>query len=115
MEFSYIAYSKDKKLVKGRLSATNEEAAANLLNYGGYQILRVRPYVPFVNLGRLSALFTTVNPREVVMFSRQLALLLESGTDIVASLELLQNQVTNRTLKKAIGNIVSDIRGGSSL
>jgi type IV pilus assembly protein PilC len=115
MEFSYVAYSKDKKLVKGRLSATSEEAAAKLLSYGGYQVLRIKQYVAFADLGKLSALFSRVNPREVIMFSRQLALLLESGTDIVASLELLQNQVTNRTLKKAIGNIVSDIRGGSSL
>ena len=115
MEFSYIAYSKDKKLVKGRLSATNEEAAAKLLSYGGYQVLRVKSYTAFVDLGRLSALFTRVSPREIVMFSRQLALLLESGTDIVVSLELLQAQVTNRTLKKVIGSIVSDIRGGSSL
>ena len=115
MEFSYVAYSKDRKLVRGRLSATNEEAAAKLLTYGGYQVLRVKPYIAFVNLGRLSVLFARVSPREVIMFSRQLALLLESGTDIVASLELLQAQVTNRTLQKAIGNIVSDIRGGSSL
>ncbi len=115
MDFSYVAYSKDKKLVKGRLSATNEEAAAKLLSYGGYQVLRIKQYVAFTDLGKLSALFSRVNPREVIMFSRQLALLLESGTDIVASLELLQAQVTNRTLQKAIGNIVSDIRGGSSL
>jgi len=115
MEFSYIAYGKDKKLVKGRLSATNEEAAIKLLSYGGYQVLRVKSYTAFVDLGRLSALFTRVSPREIVMFSRQMALLLESGTDIVVSLELLQAQVTNRTLKKVIGSIVSDIRGGSSL
>jgi type IV pilus assembly protein PilC len=49
------------------------------------------------------------------MFSRQLALLLQSGTDIVASLELLQTQVTNHTLKRALGDVVADIRGGSSL
>jgi type IV pilus assembly protein PilC len=49
------------------------------------------------------------------MFSRQLALLLESGTDIVTSLELLQSQITNRTTKGVIGEIASDIRGGSSL
>lgn len=115
MEYSYIAYSKDKKMVKGRLSATNEEAATKLLSYGGYQVLRVKPYIPFINLGRLSDLFARVNPREVIMFSRQLALLLESGTDIVASLELLQGQVTNRALQKVIGNVISDIRGGSSL
>lgn len=49
------------------------------------------------------------------MFSRQLALLLESGTDIVTSLELLQSQVTNRTLAGIIGEVAADIRGGSSL
>jgi type IV pilus assembly protein PilC len=115
MDYSYVAYSKEKKLVKGRLSATSEETALNLLNYGGYQVIRVRPYTPFFNMGRLSALFGRVNPKEVVMFSRQLALLLESGTDIVASLELLQDQTTSRALKKALGEVVADIRGGSSL
>jgi type IV pilus assembly protein PilC len=49
------------------------------------------------------------------MFSRQLALLLESGTDIVTSLELLQSQATNRILRSVVGEIASDIRGGSSL
>lgn len=115
MDFSYVAYTKDKKLVKGKLSASSGEAAAKLLGYSGYQVLTLRQYVPFLNLEKLSALFARVNPREVIMFSRQLALLLESGTDIVASLELLQGQVTNRTLQRAIGDIVSDIRSGSSL
>ena len=49
------------------------------------------------------------------MFSRQLALLIESGTDIVTALELLQSQVTNRGLKRVIGEVTADIRGGSSL
>lgn len=49
------------------------------------------------------------------MFSRQLALLLESGTDIVTSLELLQSQMTNRTLKRVLGEVATDIRNGSSM
>jgi len=115
MEYSYVAYTKDKKVVKGRLAATSTEAAIDLLNYGGYRAIKVKPHVPFINLGRLSSLFGNVNQKEVVMFSRQLALLLESGTDIVASLELLQGQVTGRTLRQALATVVADIRGGSSL
>lgn len=115
MDYSYVAYGNDRKLVKGKISAASEVAAAKLLSYGGYQVLSVKPRVSFVNLGRLSALFTRVNPKEVTMFSRQLALLLESGTDIVVSLELLQGQVTNRTLQRVIGEMVADIRGGNSL
>jgi type IV pilus assembly protein PilC len=115
MEYSYVAYTKDRRLVKGKLSAVDEAAAASLLNYGGYQVLSLKQVVPFFDTGGLGARFARVKSTEIVMFSRQLALLLESGTDIVTSLELLQNQTTNHTLKKVIADVVNDIRGGSSL
>ena len=115
MKYAYTAYTKDKKLVKGQLEATGEEAAANLLGYGGYQVLTLKEVVPFFDPGQMFARFSRVKPMEMVMFSRQLALLLESGTDIVTSLELLQSQISNQTLKKVLSQVVSDIRGGSSL
>lgn len=115
MEYSYVAYKKDKKIVKGKVSATSAESAIDLLNYGGYKVIRVRQHNSLFNWEKILSLFGSVNPKEVVMFSRQLALLLQSGTDIVASLELLQNQVTNRSLRRALGEVVADIRGGSSL
>ena len=115
MKYAYTAYTKDKKLVKGQLEAASGEAATNLLGYGGYQVLTLKEIVPFFDSEQMFARFNRIKPMEIVMFSRQLALLLESGTDIVTSLELLQSQVTNQSLKKAITQIVSDIRGGSSL
>ena len=115
MEYAYVAYTEDRRLVKGKLSATGEEAATNLLSYGGYQVVSLKQVVPFFNTAKLAAAFSQIKLREIIMFSRQLALLLESGTDIVTSLELLQSQVTNRTLKKIIGDVASDIRGGTSL
>ena len=115
MDFQYIAYTTERRLVRGRLSATNEEAAVNLLSYGGYQVVSLKTITPFFNLEGLVARFSRIKSMEIIMFSRQLALLLESGTDIVTSLELLQRQVTNRTLQRMIGEVASDIRGGSSL
>jgi len=115
MDYAYVAYTEDRRLVKGKLSATNEEAATNLLSYGGYQVVNLKKIVPFFNTAKLVAAFARVKPREIIMFSRQLALLLEAGTDIVTSLDLLQSQITNRTLKKILGEIAADIRGGSSL
>lgn len=115
MEYSYVAYTEDKRLIKGKLSATSEEAATNLLSYGGYQVVNLKRVIPFFNMEKLAAIFSRIKPREIIMFSRQLALLLESGTDIVTSLELLQSQITNRTLQNIIGEIASDIRSGSSL
>lgn len=115
MNYAYVAYTKDKKMVKGQLSAASEQAATNLLGYGGYQVLTLKEVVPFFDREQMFARFNRIKPMEMVMFSRQLALLLNSGTDIVTSLELLQAQSTNQSLKKVIAQVVSDIRGGSSL
>ena len=115
MDYSYVAYTEDKRLVKGKLSATSEEAAGDLLSYGGYQVVSLKSVTRFFDKEKLIARFSRIKPREIIMFSRQLALLLESGTDIVTSLDLLQSQMTNRTLKRVIGEVASDIRGGKSL
>lgn len=115
MDFAYTAYTEDRRMVKGKVSAISEEAAAELLGYGGYKVVSLKSALPVLNREKLLARFSRIKPAEIVMFSRQLALLLESGTDIVTALDLLQNQITNQTLKKTIGEISSDIRGGSSL
>jgi len=115
MEFAYTAYTEDKRLVKGKVSAISEEAAAELLGYGGYKVVSLKSSLSLLNTEKLMARFSSIKAHEVVMFSRQFALLLESGTDIVTALDLLQGQITNKTLQKIVGEISSDIRGGSSL
>jgi type IV pilus assembly protein PilC len=115
MDFAYTAYTEDKKLVKGKVSATSEEAANELLSYGGYRVVNLKATFSLINKEKLLASFSQVKPAEIVMFSRQLALLLESGTDIVTSLDLLQSQIDNPTLGKIVGEVASDIRGGSPL
>ena len=48
------------------------------------------------------------------MFSRQLAILLESGIDIVTALDLFKTQAGNKIFKDTIGEIIADLRGGTS-
>jgi len=115
MDFAYTAYTEDKRLVKGKVSAISEESAAELLGYGGYKVVSLKSAIPLLNREKLLSRFSRVKPAEIVMFSRQLALLLESGTDIVTCLDLLQNQITSDTLRKIVGEVASDIRGGSSM
>lgn len=115
MDYRYVAYTEDRRVVKGKVSASNDEAAINMLRYGGYQVISLKPLASFFNTEKLRDRFSKINPKEVILFSRQLALLLESGTDIVTSLELLQNQATNNTFRQVITDVISDIRGGISL
>jgi type IV pilus assembly protein PilC len=115
MDFAYTAYTEDKRLVKGKVSARDEDAATQLLGYGGYRVVSLKKAVSLINKEKLLSRFTRIKPQEIVMFSRQLALLLESGTDIATSLDLLQDQTDNQTLHKIIGEVASDIRSGTSL
>jgi type IV pilus assembly protein PilC len=116
MNFTYVAYAEEeKKLINGQVSATSEESATELLAYGGYRVLSLKSVRPWFDKERLQAFLSRIKPTEIVMFSRQLALLLESGTDIVTALDLLRDQLTNQTLTKIVTELASDIRGGSSL
>jgi type IV pilus assembly protein PilC len=115
MIYQYIAAGEAGDIVKGKLSASSEEAIAETLSYAGYRLINLKPYVPFLSLGKLTAQLFPVKPPEVVLFYRQLALLLESGINVITSLELLQEQIANRTLKKVVGEAVTDIRGGNQL
>ena len=115
MVYQYVAYNENGNIVKGRLPAANEEAATELLGYAGYQAISLKPYVPFLNLDKLSVSLFRVKPTEIILIYRQLALLLESGIDIISSLELLREQAANRALKKVLGEVISDLRGGNQL
>ena len=115
MDFAYTAYTEDKRLVRGKVSAASEEAASELLSYGGYRVVSLKESIPFFNKEKLLGRFARIKPSEIIMFSRQMALLLESGTDLVMSLDLLKEQTDSQTLKRIIGDVASDIRAGSPL
>ena len=116
MVYQYAAYNTKGEVVKGRLSAASEEAATELLDYAGYQAISLKPYTPFFNMEKLTAsLSSEVKPAQIILLYRQLAMLLESGINIAASLELLQEGASNRALRKVLGEVVSDVRGGNQL
>jgi len=115
MIYQYVASDEKGAVVKGRLTAANDAAANEVLGYAGYRTISLKPYTPFVSSDRLSAFVFTVKKAEIILLYHQLAMLLESGTNIATSLELLQQQVSNRALKKVLGEVVSGIRAGSQL
>ncbi len=114
MDYAYLGYTEDRQMVKGRISATDERAASDMLANVGYRVISLKPATSFMpDLSKF--LQAGVKPAEMITFSRQLALLLESGVGIIQSLELLQSQTTDRTLRKVLIEVVNDLRGGKSL
>ncbi len=118
MAYRYIGCTADNKVVKGTIAASNQETAARLLSGQGYRIYSLKHVSDFLpSRDRLFAsLFRSrVKPSNIIIFSRQLALLLESGTDVVTGLQLLRAQSSNKRLEAVLGEIVTDVRGGSRL
>ena len=116
MVYKYIGYNDDKKVVRGTISAQNQETAGRILARSGYRILELKPVTSFVpSLEQSFPSLYHVKPEAIIMLSRQLALLLESGINIVTSLELLKEQSSNKALSKVLGEVVSDLRSGMRL
>ncbi len=115
MNYQYIACSESGEIVKGKLSATSEEAITEMLSYAGYRLINLKPHVPFLSLGRLTSQLFPLKQTEIILFYRQLALLLESGINIVTALDLLQEQISSRTLKQVVNDVIADLRSGNQL
>ena len=115
MIYQYVAYNTKGEVVKGKLSAATEETATELLDLAGYKVINLKPRVPLLSLSTLSAVLFSIRLDEVLLLYRQLAMLLESGVDIAASLDMLQQQSNNRSLKKVLSEVASDVRGGNQL
>jgi len=98
------------------VAAASQGVAAKVLTSQGYQVFSLKPVPPFMpSREQLFSASSKVKPEVIIVFSRQLALLIESGNNIVTSLELLQSQASNKYFKRIIGEIISDLRGGSQL
>ncbi len=115
MVYAYVAYNENKEIVKGKLEAKNEEHATSLLSYAGYQLIHLKAVATFPTLDKLMLRLSPVKPNEIILFYRQVALLVESGLNIVTAIELLEEQATKRVFKRVLGEIIEDIRGGSQL
>lgn len=115
MVYQYLAVKEGGDMVRGRLSATSEEVALNLLDYAGYRVISLKVFAPMLSLNQLRSRFSKAKPTEVILFYRQLALLLESGMDIISALEILREQVDKYVWKKVLREIIADLRSGNPL
>ncbi len=58
---------------------------------------------------------STVTPKDIAFFSRQMATMMKSGVPIVSALEIIASGHKNVRMKNMINSIRADIEGGSSL
>jgi len=115
LTYRYVASTRQGELVKGNIKALNEIAAERLLIDKGYIPEQVELAPSMFSLEEALPSLFKVKPRDVVVFSRQLATLLRSGISLLPALEILQGQVgSSRAFNSILGSVLNDIRAGGS-
>lgn len=115
IEFAYTA--KDEragKVVKGKISADNEMAAANILNSKQLFPIKIVPASSQNVFGNIT-LFNKVSGKSRVIFTRQLATLVKAGLPITQALNTSIEQVSDKNFKSILEKIAASVEGGTSL
>ena len=114
--FRYRALSPAGEAQQGLLDAADLDQAVDRLHNMGLVPVRLEPQgAAKLATDRLSFLQKKVAPRDLILFTRQLETMLDSGLPILSSLESLHAQTTHPRLKPAVDRVRSDVEQGSTL
>ena len=114
--FSYKAKNSQGDVKAGVVEAASLIKAAEALHGAGLTVLSLSPERrASVDLDKYFAFFNRVSKKEIVIFSRQLATLINAKVPIIQAFEILLSQLSNRTLKKTIAEMMAEVEGGKSL
>lgn len=111
--FTYTArdIATGKKLT-AELQAENETAAGKFITARGLVPLEIKLKSQH---GGFTAYFNRIKTKQKVIFSRQLATLVNAGLPLVQSLNNVYNQTSNKRLKEVISSITTEVESGSTL
>ncbi len=99
---------------KGELEAPDESAVRVILRRQGVRLTNIKKK-PKDLLEDIPFFQEKVKEKDVVIFARQFATMINAGLPIIQCLELLSSEEPNKTFKKIIIAIKDDIEGGVSL
>lgn len=114
LSYKYVVVSEQGRETRGTLKAATEVEARQLLEERGVRVISLEAAPSPWSLEELFPTFFQVKPREVVIFSRQLATLLQSGITLLPALDLLRTQVASGgQFRRVLGVISADLGAGN--
>jgi type IV pilus assembly protein PilC len=99
---------------KGEMEAVNEAAVRSSLRGQKIQVSKVKAK-PKDLLADISFLQPKVSGKNLAVFTRQFATMIDAGLPLIQGLDILSSQEANPTLKKALARVKGDVESGSTL
>jgi len=116
-KFRYKAKDSRKEMITGILEAETEQEALAKLSQMGYFPLSIEREEASSE-GQTDPLslgfFTRIRRRDITVFTRQLADLLEAGLPLMRGLDVLWEQTDNRRLQEVLASLASQVKDGKS-
>ena len=114
--FEYAVRDRQGKLSKGRLDGDSKTVVVNKLKSMGYAPVSVEE-VKTTGLKKEISFGggKRVKLKDLAIFNRQFATMINSGLSLLRSLTILEEQTENKTLAAALAQVRADIEGGTSL
>jgi type IV pilus assembly protein PilC len=100
---------------RGEVDADSKAAVSEQLRERGLIVLDVSETSEAFKLESLFDRFRGIKTRDMAVFARQFATLIQSGMPMLRSLYTLEDQTEDERLKDAIAGIRNDVEAGSSL
>ncbi|MEA3560387.1 MAG: type II secretion system F family protein [Candidatus Omnitrophota bacterium] len=114
--FKYVAKDKAGKTVTASIEADTISSLVVSLREKGLIIISVNEEKPKKGFTGLKGLISRgVKSDDLVIFSRQLATMVDAGIPVTQGLDILSEQVENKVFKEIVINSRDDIEGGKSL
>ena len=116
--FQYKVKDKAGKLVEGSLEAENAQLVVSKLRSMGYVPIEIQQSGGGANLSRelkIPGFTDRVSLKEVAVFSRQFATMINSGLSLLRSLNILAEQTESKALAGIVNQVRMDVEKGSSL
>ena len=115
MKFKYSARTKEGELQVGFVEAPIQNVAADILAGHNLLVLSLEREKAVRSIDKIIGFFNRVKLTDIMIFTRQFAILLESDVPLGDSIRNLHKQTKNQFLKETIYEISNDINAGLSL
>lgn len=115
--YSYRVRDKSGRIVSGEVEGDSVTLVAKALRDRGMVPLQVEEKQSSLLQTeiKIPGLSSRVKAKEIVIFSRQFATMVNSGLSLIRALTVLEEQTESDALREVLGNVRTDVERGTSL
>jgi type IV pilus assembly protein PilC len=114
MSFAYKARDRSGQIISGAVEGESTATVVAKLRQSGYTVLNIQQKAEAKGL-QMDLFQKKVKIKDITIFSRQFATMINSGLSLTKSLNILSEQTENPTLAGLISEVQKDVEGGQTL